>query len=941
VCGRCGQDREPPAAAVIKNTGERQPARDIVTRIHVHELAGLKSDALATYLAALGALRLLAEQRDAEVRAFWSDEHFVLVTKLDWQEIERFFVGDYTPTPILAPWNMESGFFSLKPVSEHPDEPDETLPASGTDDAREDDGEGLGDDDEPEQGAEDETEQAVGDPLLDRFGISPAARFLSLRHAIEIAQAALPEDLRRAEEAVRRVHDEVRSRSADQRTVLEKARKDLEDAGKSLKAEKDSVEEKKVAAKQAARGASARADLDSGRRRLQDARERAGTARREKTRLAKKLRQAERRAACDPALKTRVAEARKRFKEVQSSTKERLIANLRARWSDGAQQWVDAAVALDESGAAAFTSVFGSGGNDGRMEFTRNFRQHLAELFDVSSPTGAPRENARAKLRAALFGGPTNLLVSKAVGQFFPGRAGGPNMGAGFSGGAAVNSWEFILMLEGAVALVAGMSRRGEVGRARVSSPFWVEAAAAGFSSASEREGSPRGEQWLPLWSQPVRYQELVELLREGRAQVGRRQTTRAGDLVRATARLGLARGIESLERFAYLQRNGKSNLAVSTGRFPVRSRSHQALLDEVAPWVDQLVFYARRSKENNVPASLGMTARRTQDALFSVCRHAATPKEWRALLIALGEAELALLRSGKSPARRPLPRLSSGWITAVNDSTHAGRCVLRLALALASQHRPFGNGETQLTGSIRTHFMPLDERDASRPRFKLTESGRPVMDPEHVCLGRDLVTDAIALVKRRSIWARTSRNIRERPSRLPLQATRHCEATLEEIGAWVRGEVSDADVLELARPLLALDWARIPPEGPVVPPEHGGAPEAVQLLFRLAHLPFDVCVTDADDRTPVAVTVRLDPEPLRRLAAGDLDGALRVTARRLDASGVRPVFRRGVAMPTLARRLAASLAFPISQLDAARAARLVCKPHDVKDVAEQPVPAV
>lgn len=123
--------------------------------------------------------------------------------------------------------------------------------------------------------------------------------------------------------------------------------------------------------------------------------------------------------------------------------------------------------------------------------------------------------------------------------------------------------------------------------------------------------------------------------------------------------------------------------------------------------------------------------------------------------------------------------------------------------------------------------------------------------------------------------------------------------------------------------------------------PERGGASEPLHLLFRLAHLPFDVPVADAEGRNQTAVTVRLDPEPLRRLAAGDLDAALRVVVRRLEASGLRPVFRRAVATRDLARRLGASLAFPISQEDAARAARLVCKPYTVKDVQDQPaVPA-
>jgi CRISPR-associated protein Csx17 len=904
-----------------------------VTKPCVHELTGLRPDALATYLEALGGLRLLAEQRDPSVRGFWRDEHFVLVTELQWEEIESFFVEKYAPTPILAPWNMESGFFSLKPSN------DGEAEAEGT---REQEDENAGADESAEaDGDEDETERAVGDPLLDRFAVSAAGRFAALRQAIDVARAAVSADLRRAEEEVRRAHEAVWERSNDQRAALEEARHRLKDAGALVEERKRQVEAKKAAAKGAPRNGPARAELQAAEQRLREARDQKNAALRERKAREKEVKEAEKLAARDEGLKERIAEAKKRFKEVQSSTKERLIADLRARWGAGGQQWVDAAVALDDRGEAAFTSLFGSGGNDGRMEFTKNFRHHLDALFDVAS--GAPREQAAAKLRAALFGGPTNLLSSRAVGQFFPARAGGTNMGAGFEAGARVNSWEFILMLEGAVALVAGMSRRGEVGRARVSSPFWVEAAAAGFGSASAREGSPRGEQWLPLWSQPLRYAELVEAIREGRAQVGRQQTTRAGDLVRAAARLGLARGIDSLQRFAYLQRNGQSNLAVFTGRFHVRCRPHQALLEEIAPWIDRLVWHAKQTKENNVPASLGLVARRTQDALFCVCRRETTPRDWRALLVAVGEAELVLLRSGKSPARRPLPVLSAGWVTAVDDATPKGRCVLRLALAFASQHRPVEDerGEVRWIDSIRRHFMPLDAGDASRPRFKLDERGRPKPDPDLVCVGRDLVADALALVERRSVWARTSEKERERAPRLPLQAVRSCEATLEEIGAWVHGEVSDADVLALVRPLLALDWARIPEGQPVMVIRFGGLIEPLHLLFRLAHLPFDVRVADAEGRSEADVTVRFDPEPLRRLAAGDLDGALKVAARRLEASGLRPVFRRAVATRSFARRLAASLAFPISREDAARAARLVCKPFTVKDVEEQPaVPA-
>ena len=904
--------------------------------LHVHAFTGLKPDALATYLAALGIMRLMAEQKDASVRGFWRNEHFVLVSEFDWEAIERFFLEKegFAPTPILAPWNMESGFFSLKPTDASTDEADEALDAPEAGDGGENADGVLLDDDEQAEEEGDETDQAVGDPLLDRFVSSSAQRFASFRRAIEIALAAIPSELRSAEEAARRAHDEMKKMSAEERAKHKDALKELAAEERVVAELKADVEAKRTAVKGVAKGAPEHEALKQAQERFKKAQEQQKTVKKKAQDLAKALKRAEKRAKEDKQLKKHIAESKAHFKENQGATKDRLIADLRASWGAEGQQWVNAAVALDEKGEAGFTSLFGSGGNDGRMEYTKNLRYHLDALFDVG--TGDARNDTAARLKAAIFGTPTNLLVNKAVGQFFPGRAGGTNMGRGFSGGAGINPWEFVLMLEGAVALVAGLSRRGDVEKARVSSPFWVEGASAGFGSASEREGSPRGEQWLPLWSQPLRYDELVELIREGRAQVGRRQTTRAADLVLATARLGLARGVDSLQRFAYLQRNGQSNLAVSTGRFRVASRSHQALLDEVAPWIDRLVWYAKRTKDNNVPLSLGVIARRTQDVLFAVCQHEATSREWRELLVTLGDAELVLLRAGKNPARRPLPGLSSEWLPAVDDGTQEGRTALRLALALASQHRPRERENAPPVDSVRRHFLPLDDWDKPRPRFKLDEKGRVRRDPEHVCVGRNIVTDAIALVERRSIWARSSDEKRERAPRLPLEAVGACEATPEEIGRWVRGEVSDEAVLGLVQPLLALNWHEFD-AGHAPKPLLRGAPDPLHMLFRLAHLPFDVPVQGPDGRTETEVTVRFDPEPLRRLAAGDLDGALKVAIRRLEASGLRPVFRRGVATPALARRLAASLVFPISRADAARAARLVCKPYDVKDAEELP----
>jgi CRISPR-associated protein Csx17 len=74
-------------------------------------LGGCRPDLLASYLKALGVLRLVAEQEDAEALGWWTGDHFVLASRLAAEELVRFFEERYRPTPILAPWNKDSGFY--------------------------------------------------------------------------------------------------------------------------------------------------------------------------------------------------------------------------------------------------------------------------------------------------------------------------------------------------------------------------------------------------------------------------------------------------------------------------------------------------------------------------------------------------------------------------------------------------------------------------------------------------------------------------------------------------------------------------------------------------------------------------------------------------------------------------------------------------------------
>lgn len=80
--------------------------------IHVHRLDGCAPAPLAHYLKGLGILRLIAEQADAEVRAWWEGDHFRLATRFDRQELEGFFLHQYQPTALFNPWGARSGFYA-------------------------------------------------------------------------------------------------------------------------------------------------------------------------------------------------------------------------------------------------------------------------------------------------------------------------------------------------------------------------------------------------------------------------------------------------------------------------------------------------------------------------------------------------------------------------------------------------------------------------------------------------------------------------------------------------------------------------------------------------------------------------------------------------------------------------------------------------------------
>lgn len=78
---------------------------------HSISLAGCDLASFMGYLKGLGVFRLVASQKDSAARLAWSSDGAVLETFLDGDGVVSFFLEEYRPTPLVAPWNGGSGFF--------------------------------------------------------------------------------------------------------------------------------------------------------------------------------------------------------------------------------------------------------------------------------------------------------------------------------------------------------------------------------------------------------------------------------------------------------------------------------------------------------------------------------------------------------------------------------------------------------------------------------------------------------------------------------------------------------------------------------------------------------------------------------------------------------------------------------------------------------------
>ena len=346
-----------------------------------------------------------------------------------------------------------------------------------------------------------------------------------------------------------------------------------------------------------------------------------------------------------------------------------------------------------------------------------------------------------------------------------------------------INPWDYILTIEGSLLLSGAVVRRNPTAdRSQYTTPFTVRFSPLGFSSSAWEENG-RYESWFPLWNRPASYSEIKYLFSEGRSIVGRRVARTGIEFSRAVGTLGVDRGIDTFERYAFVQRRGKSMAALPVGRFDVRYKPELELLEELDPITQEVDRFLRGFKDP--PATFKSAKRVVDEAVFECTRHV-EPFAFNALVRSLGRLERLFARRDRhlNPNLfRPLSGLSPRWISLCDD----GGVEVRIAAALASIKN------TEDVGPLRANMTPLNP---AKPWRWAEGKGQ--------ChwVGSSLPERLAGVLRRRMMDAeRTS------APRAPIDA--RIRLSPYDVQSFLTGDCDDMKIEELLWGFCLIDWRR------------------------------------------------------------------------------------------------------------------------------------
>ncbi|MFF4894690.1 type I-G CRISPR-associated protein Cas8g1/Csx17 [Micromonospora chersina] len=535
--------------------------------------------------------------------------------------------------------------------------------------------------------------------------------------------------------------------------------------------------------------------------------------------------------------------------------KEQAVRELRNRCPEAMLPWLDAAIVIT-NGKAYYPPLLGTGGNDGRLEFSTNFHQRLIELLDPA-PKAAAR--ALAQARDLLDGEQHEKLINSPIGQFDPAGAGPPGSSPFGAASALVNPWAYVLLIEGTMLFASRANRRNQHGAGRAAMPFTVFASP---NSASGAEGEEtRGELWAPVWRKPFTLAEIRQLFGEARAVWRGRPAQRALDFYAATRTLGVARGIDSYERYGLHRRNGLAFVAVPLERVEVREDPTVRLAARLEDWV-------ARVERATLSGAVQQSVRRTRTEQLAFVRESGALPLAR-LLASITDLEVAVARSGRARGELPVrvPPSAADFLAVLAT---ANCPELRIAVGVASCRSGAGVGRTgQSQRSMRQILLPVDPQGRWRdtplvPGFNI----RPL---------RHVLADVLA-------WR--CRTAADEPGPVPFRGSptfrQGVPVPHADLHAFAQPGLLDDKALHLwLRACLALDWHGVAHDWPE--PGDGFVPVPTLGLLH----PLAAGATPPGQRLADQVPRQaLDPDWANRLSMGHLTAVHAEAARRLRQMG-------------------------------------------------------
>jgi CRISPR-associated protein Csx17 len=550
------------------------------------------------------------------------------------------------------------------------------------------------------------------------------------------------------------------------------------------------------------------------------------------------------------------------LQRTNSWDKSRAVQEFRNRCPEPVLPWIDAAVVLADD-RTFFPPLLGTGGNDGRLDFSTNFHQRMLEVVGT---TDKARTRSLGLAGDLLAGIETERLASASVGQFDPAAAGGPGSSRFGAADSIVNPWAFMLLVEGALLFAASAARRYQHGAGRAAIPFTVYGSPDGSASGADGEES-RGEIWVPVWTRPYTLAEIRQLFGEARASWNGHPARRAVDFYAATRTLGVARGVDEFVRYGLQRRNGLAFTAVPVDRVNVREKPAVRLVARIEDWV-------ARAGSADASVATSQATRQFDRAHLAYARDG-DPGDLRDLLAALTTMEQAIGRSGrardKTTVRRP-PNARDFLAEFVKVRSSAE---LRIAVGLASCATWSSTGPAR---SMRQILLPVDPPSAAD---RARSVGRWRDAPLVAGFGSRTLPHVLA-----DVLAWRSRTAADEPSQHAFRGVPTFRPGIPvpaaDLHAWVLGLVNAADLDRLLRACLALDWHGVrwtwPASRPAV------LVSTLGLLHPLAH------GLKSADGIGDAPRLALRPDWANRLAAGQVHAVHEEAGARLRQAGWRAV---------------------------------------------------